>query len=301
VTDASPLTQALEKRNEPLTLRIFQSLWGMSQLPFEGGPEWSVAEKVDRIAAGGFDGIDIGWTPDLPCEEAVERAGAAGLDYGLVCFPRSVEGFREQVATFRALDPAPIYLNMQPIPKVFSAEEGAALLSEWIWTAEDAGFRTLVETHRDRMTTDLRFTLTLMDLVPEMRMVADLSHFVVGQEFAWPVDDEDQALVRRVLERSDMFHGRVASREQVQIAVGWEHHRQWLDLFLGWWEEGFRGWRQRSGPDDELIFVTELGPPWYAITGPDGKELSDRWDDALALQRHVRGIWERLESAVAAG
>jgi hypothetical protein len=272
----------------------------MSRLPHDGGPEWSVAEKVRRIAAGGFDGIDIGWTPDLPCEEAVACAQAAGLDYGLVCFPRTVEGFREEMATFRALDPAPIYLNMQPMPKPFLAEEGAALLREWIRTAEDAGFRVLVETHRDRMTTDLRFTLQLMDLVPEMRMVADLSHFVVGQEFAWPVGEEDHSLIGRVLERSDMFHGRVASREQVQIALTWDAHRQWLDLFLGWWEQGFRGWRERSAPGDELIFVTELGPPWYAITGRDGAELTDRWEEALALQQHVRSVWDRLESPAAA-
>ena len=117
------------------------------------------------------------------------------------------------------------------------------------------------------MTTDLRFTLQLMDAVPELRMNGDLSHFVVGQEFAWPVGAEDHALIRRVLERADMFHGRVASREQVQIPITWEHHRPWLDLFLGWWEEGFRLWRARAGEQDELIFVCELGPPWYALTG----------------------------------
>ena len=147
------------------------------------------------------------------------------------------------------------------------------------------------------MTTDLRFTLQLLEAVPEMRLTADLSHYLVGQEFAWPVSDDDHGLIRRVLERTEMFHGRVASREQVQIAVGWERHRQWLDLFLGWWEEGFRLWRRRAGPGDVLVFVTELGPPnWYAITGPDGNELSDRWEDALLLKQHVRRIWERLES-----
>ena len=48
-------------------------------------------------------------------------------------------------------------------------------------------------------------------------------------------------------------------------------------------------------------FVTELGPPnWYAITGPDGNELSDRWEDALLLKQHVRRIWERLGSTQSA-
>lgn len=65
------------------------------------------------------------------------------------------------------------------------------------------------------MTTDLLFTLDLMDQVPEMRLLADLSHFLVSCEFWYPISDEDEALVRRVLDRAWAFHGRVASREQI--------------------------------------------------------------------------------------
>ncbi|WP_346656628.1 hypothetical protein [Bradyrhizobium sp. IC4061] len=51
------------------------------------------------------------------------------------------------------------------------------------------------ETHRDRMTTDLLFTLDLIEQVPSMRMLADLSHILVGGEFWCPISDEDEALV----------------------------------------------------------------------------------------------------------
>jgi hypothetical protein len=50
-----------------------------------------------------------------------------------------------------------------------------------------------------------------------------------------------------------------------------------------------------------LTFTTELGPPqWYAITGPDGEELSDRWQEALDMKELVRSIWRRLESEMPA-
>lgn len=281
-----------------MRFRVFQSLWAMSELPFGGDSDWSVHEKVARIVDAGFDGIDIPWTPILPAAEAVERAQAVGLDFGLICFPSSIDGLKKVVHTFRTFDPAPVYVNIQPNLRVFTVEEGAPYLRAWIAMLEDAGFDVVVETHRDRMTTDLRFTLQLMDAVQEMRVAADLSHFVVGQEFAWPVGEEDHALIRRVIERADMFHGRVASREQVQIPISWDYHRPWVDLFLGWWEDGFRLWRERASPDDDLIFVTELGPPmWYALTGPDGKEMSDRWEEALILKREVQAIWQRLEKA----
>lgn len=279
-----------------MNFRVFQSFWALSRLPLGNESEWSIGEKFEKLRDGGFDGIDVPWTPTLPSAEAVQHAQEIGLPYGLTCFPSSVEAFEELVALFRNLDPGPVYVNIQPAVKVFSVGEGASYLREWIRLGAAAGLRVLIETHRDRMTTDLRFTLQLLDEVPEMRLVADLSHFVVGQEFSWPVRAEDHELIHRVLERSDMFHGRVASREQVQIAITWEHHQQWLDLFLGWWEEGFRLWASRAPSEDDLIFVTELGPPqWYAITGPDGKELSDRWAESLLLKQFATELWNRVE------
>jgi hypothetical protein len=43
-----------------------------------------------------------------------------------------------------------------------------------------------------------------------------------------------------------------------------------------------------------LTFLCELGPPPYAITGPDGAELSDRWQDALVMKDMVRALWQRI-------
>jgi hypothetical protein len=289
-----------------MSLRVFQSLWAMGGLPYRAETPWSTAEQIDHIVEGGFDGVDIAWTPILPSEEAIAAARARGVAWGATCFPNGAgDGFEDVIARFAAMgDGRPLYINLQPNLKVFTIEEGAAELRRCLQIVDEAGFDAVVETHRDRLTTDLRFTLQLMDAVPEMRMNGDLSHFVVGQEFAWPVGEDDHALIRRVLERCDMFHGRVASREQVQIPISWDYHRPWLDLFLAWWEIGFRAWRERSEPGAELYFVPELGPPmWYAITGPDGEEMSDRWQEALMLKEHVRAIWERLEheSAVALG
>lgn len=274
----------------------------MKALPFGSETEWSLSEKIAVITDGGFDGLEVPWTPLHPFAEAIELAQTTGMPFGITCFPTSSGHFAELLAAFRELDPGPRYLNLQPVPKVFSVTEGAALLREWIRMAADAGFVAAVETHRDRMTTDLRFTLQLLDAVPEMRLTADLSHYLLGQEFAWPIDEENHALIRRILDRADLYHGRVASREQVQIAIGWAHHQQWLELFLGWWEDGFRRWRASASEQDDLIFVTELGPPgWYAITGPDGKELSDRWAEALQLKESVTAIWERLDNEGVSG
>jgi hypothetical protein len=122
-----------------------------------------------------------------------------------------------------------------------------------------------------------------------------LSHYVVGREFAWPISDENHRLMHRVIDNCWGFHGRVASREQIQVQISFEHQRDWLELFLGWWAYGFRSWRRRAPPDATLTFLCELGPKEYAMTGRDGFELSDRWEEAQLLMRMVRELWTRIE------
>ncbi len=278
-----------------MSLHVFQSFGAMRGLPFNGQADWSLEEKLDRIVDAGFDGIEVAWTPTLPLgKEAIELAGERGLDWSIVCFPTSVDDFKQIADVFAGT--AARHINVQPNVRPPTVLEAVPYILGWLDVARDAGLTVYFETHRDRMTTDLRYTLQLIDAVPSMQLVADLSHFLVGQEFAWPVSEENHAMIRRILARASGFHGRVASREQVQIPFSFPQHKQWLDLFLGWWEEGFQGWRERSPRAADLIFVTELLPEWYAITGADGRELSDRWDEALLMKRLVKETWSRLEA-----
>jgi hypothetical protein len=279
-----------------MNLRVYQSFWAMDKLPFRGSEEWSLGQKIDMVAKGGFDGLEVAWMPTLPIrDEAIRQAQAAGLECTVICFPTTVDDFK--IAAERFADSGVRHINIQPNVRPLTVLEGIPYILGWLEIAREADLTVYFETHRDRMTTSLRYTLQLIEAIPAMQLVADLSHYLVGEEFAWPVSDENHELIRKVLARSSSFHGRVASREQVQIPISFDYHRQWLDLFLGWWAEGFRLWRERSLPDDELVFVTELGPPmWYAITGADGAELSDRWQEALMLQQHVRAIWHHLEA-----
>jgi len=63
---------------------------------------------------------------------------------------------------------------------------------------------------------------------------------------------------------------------------------------MGWWERGFKQWRRKADATETLTFLCELGPPEYAMTGADGYELSDRWQEALMMKDMVRNLWSRV-------
>jgi Xylose isomerase-like TIM barrel len=275
-------------------LEVFQSLWAM-ELRRPDGVERPIKESFEMVAEAGYHGmaIDLGAT-DM---ETARKTRPLFEEYGLGClinaFPRSIESLRPVLHMAKDFDARFVNIIGQVMP--LTVADMIPVVRAWIAMAEDEGVPILFETHRNCITNDLFATLLLLDAVPEMRLCADLSHYLVDREFGYPISTEDDALIQRVLRRAESFQGRVASREQIQIQIGFPQHKKWVEVFARWWEDGFRAWRARAQQGSVLNFLCELGPPEYAITGPDGFELSDRWREALQIRAQVEEIWARLE------
>lgn len=286
-----------------MKLHVYQSVWAMDGLPWGAERPWTREEQIDEIARAGYDGVSVSFTDASAAAEICALAVDRGLRIQASYFPTSVAGLEPVFETIAEVGREHVdHVNLQPNVRPRTVEECLPYLHGWRRLAEEAGIPAYVETHRDRMTTDLFFTLDLLEAVPDLELTADLSHFLVGREFACPVDDTNHGHIHSVLRRARAYHGRVASREQVQVQTSFPHHQQWVDLFATWWEWGFRDFREQAEPDSTLTFTTELGPPgWYAIIGPDGRELSDRWAEAIAMKELVESIWERLEAESSAG
>ena len=170
------------------------------------------------------------------------------------------------------------------------------IIRKWIEMSYKIDIPIQFETHRNCITNDLYSTLLLLDAVPEMRLCADLSHYVVDREFWYPLSERDLGLISRVLDRSDSFQGRVASRQQIQLQLNFTQHQKWVNLFKDWWKEGISSWRNRNQQGD-CIFLCELGPPEYAMTDSDGKELSNRWEEAIQIKNWIAEMWEGMEKS----
>ena len=278
-------------------LLIYQSLWAMERRRPDG-LEWTLDEKLSMIRDAGFDGAGVRFADPAFARTVTDFLKAHGMSWQAQCYPRSVDELKPILETVQELGAD--HVNLQADVRPHTVAECVPLLEGWRRLARDAGIRVHVETHRDRMTTDLHFTLRLLDAFPDLPLTGDLSHYLLGREFAWPVSDENHRLMHRIIDNCWGFHGRVASREQIQIQISFKHLQHWVGLFMGWWEYGFRSWRRRAPADATLTFLCEMGPPEYAITGPDGYELSDRWQEAQLMMQMIRDLWSRIEAEEAA-
>jgi hypothetical protein len=270
-------------------LLVFQSLWAMERRNADG-VERSLEDNIQMITEAGYDGVSAVWTDADYARRISRMLKPNGMQAEGACFPATVDDLKPvlDIATETGLH----HLTIQPNARLRRLEDCMPILEGWQRLADEVDFPIYIETHRDRMTNDLLFVLDLLDSFPSLRLLGDLSHFVVGREMVLPISEENQRHMQRILDHSWAFHGRVASCEQVQVEFAFPHNSPWLDLFMSWWDYGFRSWQKRAGPDDSLAFVCELGPKPYAIAGADGNELSDRWTDALQLRKHALDIWK---------
>lgn len=281
------------------TIGFYQSLWAMEERS-PGRAERPIAERFDMAKADGWKGvaIDLG---ALSLEEArgciphYERTGLSGL---LTAFPRTIEDLGPALTLGREIGAPFVIVVGQVMPVRLT--DMIPVVMRWLEMADRAAMPIQFETHRNCLTNDLYTTLQLIEHIPEMRLSADLSHYVVDREMMQPISADYEAMVQAVLDRSDSIQGRIATRNQIQVPIRFPQHRVWLETFLRWWRYGLSGWRSRATNGSEAVFVSELGPREYAITDADGNELSDRRVEALDLRAMVDAIWRDLDAETGA-
>ena len=273
-------------------LQTYTSLWAM-QPHDQTGVKLPYDQVCEMVAGAGFDGmaIDLG-ASDVAVAHAVrphmERNNLTPL---IVAFPKTIDSLEDTLKMAKDFGAPFVDVIGQVMP--IALDDMVPVIETWMEMSEKIGMPIQFETHRNCITNDLYTMLQLLDRIPEMRVCADLSHYVVDREFWFPLSDHDLGLISRVLARSDSFQGRVASRQQIQLPLDFPQHQKWVELFKGWWREGMTSWRDRNA-DGDCIFLCELGPPEYAMTGADGKELSNRWEEAQQIKSWVEGIWDEL-------
>ncbi|NBR38098.1 MAG: sugar phosphate isomerase/epimerase [Alphaproteobacteria bacterium] len=246
-----------------------------------------------KVAEAGYNGlaIDLGAGDVAQAYEVEPIMRKHGLTPLIVAFPKTVASLEDTLNMAKDFGSPFVDVIGQVMP--LSVDGMIPVIREWMEMSDRVGMPVQFETHRNCITNDLFATLCLIDAIPEMRLCADLSHFIVDREFKLPMSRHEMGMISRILERSDSFQGRVASRQQIQLQLDFPQHQKWVDLFKGWWREGLQSWLARNSEGD-CVFLCELGPPEYAMTDRNGQEMSNRWEEALIIKGWIEEMWADL-------
>ena len=281
--------------NNNQKLEIFQSTWAM-ELRHPEKPEWSFKEKCELAAQAGYDGLNIDLcVSDMPPNQEIKQhLEASGLRCSITAFPTTVESLKPVLEMASELDATSIVNNARYFP--FAPQEGVEYIEQSVALGQQFDIPVYFETHRLTLTNDLLFTVQLLEHAPSLKLVADLSHYVVGREFPMPVDDFHHNLITTILKRSVSMQGRVATREQIQVPIDFPQNQEWVEQFYRWWEQGIQLWLEQAKEGEIFNFTCELGPPNYAITDANNYELSDRWQEALVFKQQIESMWNRISN-----
>ena len=271
-------------------LHVLQSIWGLDSL--RGRSEaLGMSQRLTMIREAGFDGISAHFYEARDVASWMSQAREYGFVIEGCAFPAGVDDLRpalELAARYRIH-----HVVVQGDVRPYNAAAAEEIVGGWQRLSAEYGVPVLVETHRNTLSTDLWMMCELLDRVPDLPLLADLSHYVCGQEIKLPLEARNVAALERVLANTDAFQGRVSSSQQMQIEIGWDLHQPWVEQFQRWWQRGFEHWLARAQENDSITFTCELGPAPYAISDENGQDRSDRWEDAQLMRKLVLEVWQR--------
>ena len=278
-------------RNAP-RLQTGQTLWGLIKLPMNAPTEWTLDEKFARCRDAGFEHIECFIKDDENGREVLSKLKEHGLQWSLGHRPMNPDDTRAAVEF--ALNNGARWVLCQPASAFHSLDEVIEIVKVGCDVAASSGTPYFVETHRNNFTETIPQTLRLIEAIPDIKMTADFSHFVVvGEFYGWQAEGALERM-QPIIERIAHVHGRISNGEAVQVDVGDGSGDEGTPahFFTRLWAAIFKHWRTAATSGDVMPFSSELGPPRYAITLPDGSEFSDRWEQGLVLKQLAERAWK---------
>ncbi|WP_331769285.1 hypothetical protein OG948_36460 (plasmid) [Embleya sp. NBC_00888] len=232
-------------------------------------------ERLTRIACAGFDGVQT--TP--PSAAELPRFATALAETGLAASgcAHLPEDCPAEPIFERAAAAGMVSLNAQVDGYWRDHSWQDARIRELLALSEQYALPFFLETHRHRLTQDLRHTIALVDRHPDLRLCGDFSHYTVTAELRAPWRVEWTQALHRLARRCHEVHLRLNNGQNIQDPVPNVDPAQRAEF------EAL--WRTARGGADDLLFTTELLPAHIGYDHLDlvGTPIGDIWADSLDL------------------
>ncbi len=183
-----------------------------------------------------------------------------------------------------------VCINSHAGRDTFDFAENIQIFQRAIRLSQSSGIPIFVETHRGRPTYSAIETCRYLEALPELRLTADFSHWMVVHESG--LEDQTKNL-NLAISRADYIHARVGYAEGPQIpdprAPEWKYA---VERHLQLWQQIID---QREKDGTERLYITpEFGPPAYMHTAPfTNQPVGDVWEQNVYMKDFLMG---RLET-----
>ncbi|CAI7566331.1 unnamed protein product [Penicillium pancosmium] len=157
----------------------------------------------------------------------------------------------------------PVAINFQSGQDTWTVEESVKFYKGTLQVDKELGLTGHVfhETHRNRSLSTPYHSLQILRAVPELKITADFSHWMVCCERILDISDEDRALLDEVIPRVGHLHARIGTTQASQCPEPlnpiFEQERLCMERL---WTKIIEGYHERNGSDANLVFVPEYGP-----------------------------------------
>jgi len=269
-------------------IRFFCPRWGSEHLSWD--------EFAGRVADVGFDGVEfnfpLGDKPEVDAmTEALDRRGLELIAiHGDTVTPDfAAHKVEFEVRLNHIASARPLFINSHTGRDWFSISQNRELIAQAHRIAASTGIAVYHETHRSKFSFSAAATAEYLRADPELRIVADFSHWCNVSESLLTDQRESVSLA---IERTAHIHARVGHPQGPQVsdprAPEWAES---MDAHLGWWDSIVA--LHRAHRTSALTVTPEFGPQPYMPTIPYTQQpVSSQWGINVYMMELLRSRWE---------
>jgi sugar phosphate isomerase/epimerase len=244
------------------------------------------------IREAGYDGVQFG---DFPHPDRVHAAQTLGLG---VCGSGRVNAPAEaSPLAQKAVDSGFECLTVHVGWGMEDNLEVDQLAASVIEASRQHRIPLYVETHRATILQDIWRAVQLVKRFPELEINCDFSHWYTGLEMVYGGFEKKVEFIRPVIDRMGFIHARIGNPGciQVDIGDGDSATRPYVGHFCTVWTQVFAAYLSKPATH-RFCFATELlGPEIYYARVFNGKEESNRWEQALVLVKLARECFRKAQ------
>ena len=263
-----------------MDIKYLCTYWGSEGL--------SAKEFLEKVLSHGCDGVEINFPDNQHFVDEfmseLERIRKTSHPEFIFIAQQVLSNEKETLAAYKErltnrlnflIGLKPNAINSHTGKDFFDFNSNVEILSLTEEIASKSGIPIWHEIHRGRFSFHLRTLLDYLNIFPNLKLIADLSHFCVVSES----DLSDQhELLTQIYPNIQHIHARVGFEQSPQVnhpfAPEWKQH---LERYTTWWKEIIELQSQQGKA--QFTITPEFGPFPYMPQAPFTQSpLANQWE-----------------------